>query len=1005
MKKGLLHFLLYFLLPAVLSAQSDVVHQSIFSKKDGLAIDNISALAFDTDGFLWLGGEKVDVRNITSPNKGMVIQRFNGQMFHNIPLPNDGPRITEVKHILKRGDGLFYVSVITEMGDNLFLFDPYTATFTRLKIASQSKEGISLSKIVFYDGRDYLLVQEVGTLYLKVVKEDNSLETVFSYAGLDEIFAFDGSTELILTKNYIAIGDDNFPIMFFDWEGNLLRRLSADSFNRERDILVSKFYMEFYFKERDTVFTFIKNRKQLHYFDFEKLDVVPLTDSRFSLNPKGRELYRDKQGKILIIANESDSYKCYTKEKNGFNVRAQISGLDQESSVKMIADDVSEGVWLGLSNKELRYIQFPSDKIKSYLSGSALRTIKQIDSVNYLVATDTDGWFKMNSQTEEFEPYYLKENGAPYKPVYNCNIFEDESNYWSSSWSSILKIDKRTRETQAFRHFPVNVMAMPNDSSIVYGTKGYNLMHFDTRTYEHKALLKTDTLEIYGVSFKPDSETAVLGTTRGIITFNLATQETKVLGPDKLEDAFIIMGMYDEEHGFLFGTREGHLLQFNPETMQTNIVYKDELNSPIATVLFDDNGLWWINTFNGMVAFNPETKETTRYATKDGLSNKEANRHSALKTDSGFFLGTIDGLNFFNPETLKREEVACDLVPLRMRFFDAQKKDYVEVVDRSAFAKAKKINLPAENRVFDFDFGLTNVVVGRNESYRYRLNESDWITLGQSPQLRFPSLSTGNHNLEIEAIDFSGNKIGAPLFVEIEAQEFFYKTWWFYLLLTISSISFLVWLLYQYKERSEMQEKFARGLLASQEQERNRIAKELHDSIGQQLTLIKQNAQNQNQTEIAGLTNQTLNEVRSISRGLYPALLSQLGLSESIEQLLLEVDEQTSLFVSADIDEVDLYFNSESALIFYRFIQESITNVIKHSNAKTLSVVVAKEGLNIVTTIQDNGDGFDTEDKLKRNSLGMKTLEERIKILRGTLKIDSRKGQGTTIFSEIPVTK
>ena len=205
------------------------------------------------------------------------------------------------------------------------------------------------------------------------------------------------------------------------------------------------------------------------------------------------------------------------------------------------------------------------------------------------------------------------------------------------------------------------------------------------------------------------------------------------------------------------------------------------------------------------------------------------------------------------------------------------------------------------------------------------------------------------------------------------------------------------------KQKQQLQEQFSRDLLQSQEYERTRIAKELHDSIGQQLTLIKKKSQNANQKEITTLTNNTLEEVRSISRCLYPALLKQLGLLESIEQLIFEYDEETDLFFSLDIDDINSIFNEMESLNFYRFIQESVTNIIKHSEAKSVSLSIKNQHGFIVAILSDNGKGFNINGKLIANSLGLKTITERIKILNGTLFIDSKPGKGTTITAKIPL--
>ncbi len=205
------------------------------------------------------------------------------------------------------------------------------------------------------------------------------------------------------------------------------------------------------------------------------------------------------------------------------------------------------------------------------------------------------------------------------------------------------------------------------------------------------------------------------------------------------------------------------------------------------------------------------------------------------------------------------------------------------------------------------------------------------------------------------------------------------------------------------KHQKELQEKFSQDLITGQEQERNRIAKELHDSVGQQLTLIKKKAQNEHQVEFSSLTNTALEEVRSISRALYPSTLRQLGLSESIGQLLYDLDEEIDMFFSVDIEDINNSFDEHKTLNFYRFIQETVNNVIKHAKAKTLQVGIAKSEDMIEVMIEDNGCGFTNISTLRSESLGLKTMAERIRILNGTLSIYSKVGHGTKVTAKIPV--
>ena len=204
------------------------------------------------------------------------------------------------------------------------------------------------------------------------------------------------------------------------------------------------------------------------------------------------------------------------------------------------------------------------------------------------------------------------------------------------------------------------------------------------------------------------------------------------------------------------------------------------------------------------------------------------------------------------------------------------------------------------------------------------------------------------------------------------------------------------------KKQKYLQEKFSQDLIQAQEDERTRISKELHDSVGQQLTLIKKKAQQENQNDFSALTNTALEEVRNISRALYPFSLKQLGLSESIEQLLHELDEEVDMFFSVDIEDINSELNEEKTLNFYRFVQESVNNAIKHAKAKTLTVNVSKNKGMIEALIRDNGCGFENAEALQSKSLGLKTMAERIRILKGNLSIHSRRGEGTTIIAKVP---
>jgi signal transduction histidine kinase len=103
------------------------------------------------------------------------------------------------------------------------------------------------------------------------------------------------------------------------------------------------------------------------------------------------------------------------------------------------------------------------------------------------------------------------------------------------------------------------------------------------------------------------------------------------------------------------------------------------------------------------------------------------------------------------------------------------------------------------------------------------------------------------------------------------------------------------------------------------------------------------------------------------------------------------------------LDNINAFFNEEESLNLYRFIQESVNNVIRHSQASTLIFTLLKEEDHINVCVKDNGRGFVNVDKQKFNSLGLKTMMERLGILNGSFDIQSIPGEGTTINATIPI--
>jgi signal transduction histidine kinase len=202
----------------------------------------------------------------------------------------------------------------------------------------------------------------------------------------------------------------------------------------------------------------------------------------------------------------------------------------------------------------------------------------------------------------------------------------------------------------------------------------------------------------------------------------------------------------------------------------------------------------------------------------------------------------------------------------------------------------------------------------------------------------------------------------------------------------------------------QLRELYSQQLLLSQEQERQRISKELHDSIGQNILFIKNQMIKNNDLRLMPSVDATLEEVRSISKDLYPNQLEKYGLIAAVDALAEKVRESSNIFVSYDLDAIDKALSPDKQINYYRIIQECITNALKHADASALRISASQTNGTLELVVQDNGKGFDKEilSKKAQRSFGLLNLEERVKHLKGKLALETSPGNGTKYIFSIP---
>ncbi|MEI9808085.1 MAG: histidine kinase [Bacteroidota bacterium] len=238
-------------------------------------------------------------------------------------------------------------------------------------------------------------------------------------------------------------------------------------------------------------------------------------------------------------------------------------------------------------------------------------------------------------------------------------------------------------------------------------------------------------------------------------------------------------------------------------------------------------------------------------------------------------------------------------------------------------------------------------------------------------------------------------------------------------------ISLLAWSQYKrYKLRKEaqlqaeimkQQELATKAVIEAEEEERQRIARDLHDSIGQMMSAAKMNLSafeseatfdNEEQRlsleKIIRLVDDSCKEVRHVSHNMMPNALLKNSLASAIRDFIDKMDNK-ALQVHLYTEGLDERMDSSIETVFYRVIQECVNNVIKHSGATTLDISIIRDNDGISATIEDNGKGFDTGDKQKFDGIGLKNIITRVEYLKGTAEFDSSPGKGTAISLHVPM--
>ncbi len=499
---------------------------------------------------------------------------------------------------------------------------------------------------------------------------------------------------------------------------------------------------------------------------------------------------------------------------------------------------------------------------------------------------------------------------------------------------------------------------------------------------------------------------------------------------DGLPGASVRALRQDSDGTLWIGTYDSGLGRFRDGRF-TRYTTKDGLfDNGVFQILEDDDGWFWMSCNRGIyrvrkqeledfAAGRIKTLTSPAYNKSDGMANVECNGGrwpAGVKTRDGkLWFPTMGSVVVIDPATVIINPQPPPVVIEGLRINNEPRSLVSHPASTPRFPTPVEIRPWQEN--FEIEYTALSFINSEHIRFKYKLEglDNEWVEAGTRRTAYFSHAPPGDYIFKVIAANSDGvwNTEGTSLQVVVLPP--FYRTWWF-LTLTALLVGGAVFGAYEYrvwqlKQRQAAQQAFSRELLASQEAERKRIAAELHDSLGQNLLVIKNRAmlnaltlpeeQARAQfTELSDAVAQTLEEVRAISHDLRPPHLDQLGLRTALVAMIEKVAASSSIQFTHKLDECDGLFAPGDDITIYRIVQECLNNILKHSGATEAQVWLRADAWQARLTIHDNGRGF----ALAGNAhvgLGLQGIAERARILGGSHTIQSAPGQGTTVTVKI----
>jgi ligand-binding sensor domain-containing protein/signal transduction histidine kinase len=462
-------------------------------------------------------------------------------------------------------------------------------------------------------------------------------------------------------------------------------------------------------------------------------------------------------------------------------------------------------------------------------------------------------------------------------------------------------------------------------------------------------------------------------------------------------------------------------------------------NDMILGMEEDNDGFIWVSTNYGISVFDPDKITATEnpspdlfrnYGLKDGLQSYSFHNGSSYKTRSGeLYFGGVNGFNHFNPARLRDNlfippvkitdlKILEESVPV----YKGGDREFGKTYLNTSISLASDLQLTYRDYSISFAFAALSFDQPQKNQYAYKLEgfDEDWVFIGNRRNIYFTNLDPGNYTLKVRGSNNDGiwNKSGTSLKINVSPPP--WKSWWAICLYVIIGVGLiLAYIRYQVRKREEEIEtrnRIEMAKVSERERVRKNTSADFHDELGHKLTKISlfmelARRQLEPNSKVSEYFQKIEKNTQSLSEGMRDLIwILDPGQDSLLDTIVRLKDFGDNLFEHTDITfrtkgitdslaEITMEISARRHLVM--IFKEVMHNTLKYAAASQVLLSVNVNPTEIMLSFQDNGKGFDPEQKSK--GYGLRNMRERAEKIQAEFRLESSPGEGTLVEVRKPL--